>query len=137
MTEDEQPLDPDVFEYYYDFDIYMHYLSVQTSDMSKVGTYNLVVKAYNEFYPSNFVTKSFSIEINMSACETITGTPSSLTDKEYTISRPALMTPKFAEFNMSPAYCPVTYSFTVSPPLPAADSSAISISDRRFYFQTM
>ena len=97
-TEDDQPLDADLFTHAYDWDIFSHTLTVHTDQMSKVGTHMVKVNAFNEGYPENKVSKTFPIIIDMSACQTITGTPSSLEDISYTISRSAVETPSFADF---------------------------------------
>ena len=68
LSADGQALDMDLFSHEYDWDRFMHILTIQTDDMSKVGTYNIIVKAYNEEYPENFVTKPFDIIVDMSAC---------------------------------------------------------------------
>ena len=66
-------LDPEVFSHEYDDLYFVHTLSMQTDDMGKAGSYLVIIKAYNEFYPDNFITKNFTLTIDMSLCLTITG----------------------------------------------------------------
>ena len=69
-------------------------------------------------------------------CETPTLTASSLSNAVYVIYTAAQTTSQFASFLQSPSYCPVSYSMSVSPALPAADAAAISfdVTNRRFTF---
>ena len=75
-----------------------------------------------------------------SACEdAYTITPSAPSaDTTYTIATPASTTLPFAEFTVDPVRCELTYDFTVSPLLPAADVGAIMYdpTTRTFTFES-
>ena len=43
----------------------------------------------------------------------------------YTVARPAFSTPAMSPFTVVPSYCPIKYSFTVTPAFTEADTSTI------------
>ena len=120
MTQSDTEPDDTVFTPDSGFDPRL--LEVFTEDSLKVGTHPLRIKVKLTDWPGNpGATKDFTVEIT-DICEVgpYDVTPSAPpSDVVYTVGQSALDTAAIAPFTYVPNYCPITYTFEVTPADPA------------------
>ena len=110
---------------------------LETQDLGKVGSYPIKYRAYHTNYPDNRVevSQAFTVTVTDPCRSHIKSvTPSSLTDQSYTITGAAL-TYQVPEFTSDPAWCAITYEYSLSD---EALASAISYDSnlRTFTFES-
>jgi len=90
---------------------------LESQDATKSGSYPISYRTYYTDYPSRFLdnVNAFTVTITDLCDNPVSVTASDLTDQSYTITQNKFSY-QVPSFVADPAWCKITYSYTVSHP---------------------